>query len=301
MTSRPKAEVLSSVKDLESENIGSVRKPIPSARKLLQVLGQAIPPTEIPKPQYHVPYLVSPDVPLTLEVVEAGAVISNPSIAAAQAKLDSIYGSWLQSGLPPNPVVGYAAEELGGDEPRQGLFLRQQIIRGDKLQRNREVASWEIEKHKQQLATITQRVRTDVRLAFYGVLVSQKRREITRQIVENSQDALTTVLQLHAAKESSQIDVLRSRLALQTAVVISKNARNAHDASWTRLQAVGNLEHLAVRRLEGDLEMVIPDRRTASGNRSGKVPSRSGTSGSCPGRDRSGSTSLAFRKRWNQR
>jgi outer membrane protein TolC len=52
---------------------------------------------------------------LTLETLETLALASNPAIEKAEAQVRALRGKWIQSGLYPNPVLGYAGDEIGNE------------------------------------------------------------------------------------------------------------------------------------------------------------------------------------------
>ncbi len=211
------------------------------------------------EPIVPLPEEVQVDAGLTLPELEEMALMANPAIALAQAKVDAARGRWVQVGLPPNTVLGYSGQQLGshGLAEQQGLYLQQEFVRGGKLHLNRAVAAEEIALAEQELATFQQRVMTDVRLGFYDVLVAQRRIEVTEQLLEIANQGMTTAEALFNAKEVSQVDVMRGRIELQRSELQHKNAKNLHAAAWSRLSAVLGGTPLAPLRLVGDLEATV--------------------------------------------
>ena len=93
---------------------------------------------------------------------------------------------------------------------------------------NRAVVSQEIDKAKQAWATQRLRVLTDVRLAYYEVLIAQQRNETVDQLVEIAHQAVEAAEVLLSAGEMSQGELMRSRIELQSAqrsVVASGRSR----------------------------------------------------------------------------
>src|SRR3989442_4897228 len=73
---------------------------------------------------------------LTLVELEQIALSNNPTLAQAAAEIRAATGRKLQSGLYPNPTVGYQGEQIrggtqGGGE--QGFFVSQDIVLGGEL------------------------------------------------------------------------------------------------------------------------------------------------------------------------
>jgi cobalt-zinc-cadmium efflux system outer membrane protein len=213
-------------------------------------LSTILPAEDIPLPQ------PSLDDVLTLMQLEQMAMANNPSLAEAGARVEALRGKWVQVGLPPNTVLGYSGQQLGsgGQAEQQGLFVGQEFVRGGKLRLNRAVAAREIQKAEQLWAAQQMRVATDVRLAYYEVLVAQRRNLTTSQLVGIAQQAIETAEALHKAKEVSQVDVIRARIELQSAQLSLKNAKNLYTAAWSRLVSVLGVHDMKPRPLAGDIE-----------------------------------------------
>ena len=85
---------------------------------------------------------VIPDERWSLEQLESIAFVNNPSLARAQALVEAARGNHLQVGLPPNPHVGYAGQQIGssGLAEQDGVVVNQDFVRGNKLGVNRNIA-----------------------------------------------------------------------------------------------------------------------------------------------------------------
>lgn len=196
------------------------------------------------------------DQSLTLAELEELAEQGNPTLAEAAARVDALRGKWVQVGLPPNTVLGYSGQQLGsgGEAEQQGMVIGQQFVRGGKLRLNRAVASQEVRKAETQFAAQRQRVLTDVRLAYYEVLIAQRRLQVARELASIADQAVKTAEALLGAREVSQVDVMRARVEWQSAELLLKNAENQKSAAWQRLAAVVGTPGLENRELVGDLE-----------------------------------------------
>src|SRR5262249_49412373 len=80
--------------------------------------------------------------PLTLGDLEMMALRSNPTLVQATANIDDAHGRAVQSGLYPNPTVGYNGEQIGlrgkaAPGEQQGIFIDQLFVTGGKLKLNR--------------------------------------------------------------------------------------------------------------------------------------------------------------------
>ncbi len=195
-------------------------------------------------------------VDLTLDALEQIALRNSPALAEASARLRAARGNWLQVGLPPNLVVGYSGQQLGsaGEAEQQGIFLGQSVVRGHKLQLNREVAAWEIQRAERQWEASQLRVLTDVRIGYYQVLIAQKRRQLSKQLVDISRQGAEAAEALFKGEEVSQADPLRAQVQSDTARILLQNAVNQHVEAWRRLAAVLGTPEMALQHIDGDLE-----------------------------------------------
>lgn len=207
-----------------------------------------------PNPQHDAPW----GGDLSLEQLEEIALATNPSLTEARARVNAARGKWVQVGLYPNTVLGYAGQQLSshGVAEQQGVYIGQEIVRGHKLSLNRAVVDQEILKAEQLAFAQEQRVLTDVRLGYYDVLIAQRRVEVAERLVAIADDAYKTAEALYKAAEVSQVDVIRGRGALQMAQLLSKNATNMHEAAWTRLTAVLGTPGVTLHPLVGDVETI---------------------------------------------
>ncbi len=193
---------------------------------------------------------------LSLANMESISLQNNPAIGQAVARVEEARGLWVQSGLPPNPTLGYSGQQLGsgGVAEQRGVFFGQEIITGQKLRLNRESAAWEIQRAQRELAAVRLRVLTDVRISYYDVLIAQRRRELAGNLVEISTQGLQAAQALFQGDEVSEADPLRARVEVGTARILLQNSTNQHFESWRRLTAVLGMPELAIQRLAGDLK-----------------------------------------------
>jgi cobalt-zinc-cadmium efflux system outer membrane protein len=229
------------------------------------------PPAALPAPAPPLPAIVSaaeaglelvaetgasgPAAPVwNLVDLESMAFANNPSISRASARVEAARGNQLQVGLRPNPLVGYEGQQLGsgGRAEQQGIGVSQEIVRGGKLQLNRAVASQEVMRAEQELAMEQLRVQTDVRIAFYNVLLAQERLALANKLVELSQQGATAVDTLLRIKEANRADVLQAQLEVENAAIVVQAAENRLNAAWSELASVVGDANLARTLLSGE-------------------------------------------------
>ena len=222
-------------------NIQPIQQPEPAPT----VGVEALPPVA-PKPVI--------EAALTLEELEGMALSGNPAIARAAALVQAARGNWVQVGLKPNPVVGYEGQQLGsgGRAEQHGVYAEQEIVRGGKLKLNRNVAAQEIAQAERDLSAQQQRVITDVRIAFYNVLVAQQQQQLGTELLRIGTGSLTAARALLQAKEVGEADVLQAEIEVENAHIFSVNARNRRLAAWQNLAAVIGQPKLPLEPLAGD-------------------------------------------------
>src|ERR1700682_1589266 len=79
---------------------------------------------------------------ITLEELQQMALQNTPTFAQSAANIQAAEGRKKQSGLYPNPTVGYQGEQIRGGSFRggeQGFFVQQDIVLGGKLRLNRKI------------------------------------------------------------------------------------------------------------------------------------------------------------------
>lgn len=203
------------------------------------------------------PSLVVPpaSTSFSLDECESIALQNNPALAEASARVSAANGNWQQVGLRPNPVIGYSGQQLGsgGAANQNGGYIAQEFVRGNKLGLNREVAAWRVQKAEQQLAASRQRVITDVRIGYYDVLIAQRRRDLSQNLVRISVEGQTAAESLFKAEEVSEADPLRARVETETAKILLQTATNQYAAAWRRLAAVMGTPEMSPQPLTGEL------------------------------------------------
>jgi cobalt-zinc-cadmium efflux system outer membrane protein len=193
--------------------------------------------------------------PATLEELEIIALAHNPTLVQASAKLEALRGRWVQDGLYPNPRVQYKGDEMGdqGTSGFQGFSVMQEIVTAGKLGRARDVVTQQIQQADRDYAAQTLRVRTDVRLRFYDVLLAQRSIDLNQELERINSTAAEAAQGLFAANEVGRSDVLQARLELELVRLQLVKARNSYQAAWRRLAAVIGVLTLEPRPLSGEL------------------------------------------------
>ena len=212
---------------------------------------------EAPPPRHEEqlpPPSPAPAEGLTLEELESVALQHNPALARAAADVEAAWGTVCQSGLRPNPTIGYSAAEIGneGRGGQQGAMFGQEFVTAGKRQLDRRVAEGRLRAAEERLTAWRLRVLSDVRLGFFDVLAAQRRVELAQRLVEVSDQSAAAVEDLFP-RDANQIELNTARIQAEEARTVLDKARNRHRAAWRWLAAVLGTDHLPPQRLEGDL------------------------------------------------
>lgn len=203
-----------------------------------------------------------PEPLMTREEFEGLAFRNHPALSEARARIEAARGRWVQGGLYPNPVIGYAGMEMGNANTsgQQGGFVSQQFILGGKLRLNREVAAQEIRLAQRDYDAQELRVLTDVRSAFNDVLIAQRRVDLAREFLGVSREAADVSRRLLEGRQVPLTDVLQAEIESQQAEILFSTSSQDQQAAWRRLTAVSGVPDLAVLRVTGPLPDDLPER-----------------------------------------
>jgi cobalt-zinc-cadmium efflux system outer membrane protein len=134
--------------------------------------------TPIDAEQQPVPQNAS-SAAVTLADLERLALETNPTLRAAEARVDASRNRARQAGAWPNPTVGYSGEEIRlSDIDRRGehgFFVAQSIRLGGKLRLNRAAFDRATEQTEAELEMQRLRITSSTRSAFYRTLAAERR------------------------------------------------------------------------------------------------------------------------------
>lgn len=199
---------------------------------------------------------------LSIDRLEALALQHNPTLEQARAETWKTHGRYVQAGLYPNPQVGYAASEIGneGRSGQHGGYLQQEFVFGGKLGLSQNIASAEREAADHALLLQELRVRNNVRLEYYAILVAERNLDLAKQLHAVAGNAAKLAKIRSEQGEASKLDELQARGEQQRAAVAVAQAKNAVEAAWRRLRAIIGAPSLTQQPLAGNIEQHdVPD------------------------------------------
>jgi cobalt-zinc-cadmium efflux system outer membrane protein len=198
---------------------------------------------------------------LTLEELQQMALQNNPTFAQSAANIRAAEGRKKQSGLYPNPTVGYQGEQIRGGAfhgGEQGFFVQQDIVMAGKLNLNRNIFDQELKQAETEAEEQKLRVLTNVRMSYLQALAAQQTLELRHGLGKLADDAVEISHQLANVGQSDTPDVLESEVEAQQAELAVTMAEQNLQRVWKGLSAVVGDPRLPLMRLEGKLEDTSP-------------------------------------------
>lgn len=208
------------------------------------------------KPDPDVETMTSQSGPLSLEALEALALANNPTLQQGQAQIRAARGAAYQAGLAPNPVVGYASDQVGINGTAgelQGGYISQEFVTGGKLKLSRAKYMQRANIAQTNLYAQQQRVLNDVRIQFYNTLASQQLVSVHEKLVANAEDNLETHREMHNLGQTSESDVLRVEVELQRDRLNFRKAQREFEQNWRMLTSFTGVANLSNPGLSGSL------------------------------------------------
>jgi cobalt-zinc-cadmium efflux system outer membrane protein len=204
----------------------------------------------------------SPETPadvLSLNELQDLAAAGNPTLRQAQGLLEQAQGNWLQSGLYPNPTLGYNGQGNNGPFDMQGGYLSQNIVTANKLGLNRAVASLDIQRAQWEAEAQGLRVVNEIRIRYTAALGAQRQVAVAQELVRVADQGVKISEQLLESEQVSRADVLQARLQRNQTLIVLRSAQFRAASAWKQLGNVIGAPDLPPRLLEGNLEDGLPE------------------------------------------
>lgn len=199
-------------------------------------------------------------VPLiSLAELEKLAMANNPTLKQAELAIRAAEGKKLQSGLLPNPVIGFSAEDIslrgntGEKSGKIGFFIEQKIPLGGKLTKNRRVYEQEI--NIAEAVNLSQRTRVlnSVRLLYFELLAAQRITELKKELLNLADETVETAGELYNVGLADRPDQIKTEISRRRVEAEYVEAKNKHEELWRQLGAVLGLPELPFARIENNL------------------------------------------------
>lgn len=195
--------------------------------------------------------------PVSLEGLEQIALARNPTLVQAGTNVEDARGRAVQSGLYPNPTVGYNGEQIGTGRgslgEQQGGFIDQTIVTAGKLRLNRAKFGQEVAQMEWEAVAQQYRVVNGVRSRYYQLLAMRQLIAVREEFVRIADDIVVTLEELVNVGQANRPDLLQGRIEARQARVGLENAKALYLAAWKQLAAFVGDPNLPAGPLQGDL------------------------------------------------
>ena len=198
---------------------------------------------------------------LGLSAIEEIAKQGNPTLREAEIEIRAAKARQQQSGLYPNPTVGYTGDEIRGGSiggGKNGFFISQPIVTAGKLGKNRKIFAEEIRLAEVEAEEQKMRVENAVRIAFYRVLAAQEMLEAERDLARIAQDNADTERRLGNTGQADEPEVLQAEVEARRMKMAVRVRENRLRQEWRGLTAIVGKPDLPLQVVEGSLETDLP-------------------------------------------
>ena len=197
--------------------------------------------------------------PRTLEEFVALAERSHPRMVGARAAVEAARGKAVQARLYPNPTIAGFSPQMAGPESQWSGTVAQDLVTGGKLRLQQQAALRDVQRTEYELIRARYDVLRGVRESYYKLLVSQRRLEIYKLLLDISRRSYEIGRQLAEAGEGTKADVLFWSIERDRAEVRLLNATVFIETGRRELAASIGLPRVDIDRLEADLFQELPN------------------------------------------
>lgn len=198
---------------------------------------------------------------MALADFEAMAIVNNPTLAQAAAAIEQELGAYRQSGLYPNPQVGYLNTTANQSAPKQsnGILVSQEFVTAKKLSLAQAAGSHEIRRLEWDQESQRMRVLNDVKIRFYEVLSAQRQLDVHRELERLSGEHLAAAQSLFESLIASRTDVLQATVLVETSRIRTAEATHRLEAAWAQLATMVGVPSLPISTVRDVVADEIPD------------------------------------------
>jgi len=220
-------------------------------------------PEKLPETVSESYEIAEPNGIITLRQALALALMHNPELRAFSWETRASEARKLQASLWPNPELGVEVEDVGGTGGMRGfdgaettLQLGQLIELNGKRRKRTRVASLGKELAELDYQAKRLDVLTDTTRLFVGVLATQEQLVLAEELVQLSEQVLTTVSQRVEAGKDSPVEKTKSEIALASVRIEREKAKQNLESARKQLSAIWGGKSPTFEKVAGQLDVV---------------------------------------------
>jgi cobalt-zinc-cadmium efflux system outer membrane protein len=183
---------------------------------------------------------------------------SHPKLRAARAAVEAARGKAVQAKLYPNPLISGGSPQIAGPESQWFGYGSQDLVTAGKLRLSQQAALREVQKAEYELIRARFDVLKEVRQSFYALLVSQRRVEIYKLLLDIAKRSYDIGSELAKAGEGTKADVLFWSIERDRAEVRLLNSSVYIETGRRQLAAAIALPRADVGEIQGDIFQRTP-------------------------------------------
>jgi len=202
---------------------------------------------------------------ITLREAVAHALLNNPKLKAFSLDIRAVEAQKLQAGLLPNPEIDVEIEEVGGTGDRSGFDSSETTIQIGQLieladKRSKRTRLADIEEDLAELDYKSERldIINEVAGAFIDVLAAQEQLSLSKELVDLSEKAYSTVAERVRAGQDSPVEEMKAKIALSNTQVEFEKAGNNLIAARHRLAAAWGGSNPVFEKVAGEFYEISP-------------------------------------------
>jgi len=197
---------------------------------------------------------------LNLAELQQTMLATHPALRQAAADVEAARGAALQAGLPPNPSFGFEADTVGSGRTagQQGAKYEQLIKTAGKLRLAQAAALVDVLTAEVNLRRAQYDLITQVRAAYFAVLVAQEQLRITNLVALLTNESFRVQVDQLRGGQAAPYEPAQLRALAEQARAALRQAHNRYRSAWRQLAAAVGRPDLPPARLAGSATMTAP-------------------------------------------
>jgi cobalt-zinc-cadmium efflux system outer membrane protein len=198
--------------------------------------------------------------PYTLAQLQQIAAQNSPTLRQAASDVEAARGNLIQAGAYPNPTLIVAATPSndGSTEGLQGITIDQTIKTGGKIGLAVAAAQKDYDNAKLALKRARSDLSTQVRNAYFALLVSEETVRINLALARFTDDVYRLQISIFEGGVAAPYEPAALRAQAYTVRLALKQAIQTYIYNWRQLIAVIGERQLPLSQVAGRIDAVVP-------------------------------------------